>query len=175
MALIKTVDPDEAQGVIKEVYDQMKALAGFVPKPLQMLSASEKVFEISTLGLKFYMTHPTLNPILLAHIRFMAATLGDFPYCIDMNKQILTTMGGLTDDQALALIGNPGSCSLPDKDKAMLVFVAKAMKTPEDVQQEDVDKLREIGWTDTDIFDAVNHGAQMNTGGLLFNVFKMGI
>ena len=51
----------------------------------------------------------------------------------------------------------------------------KALEAPEDVQQEDVDKVREQGWADSDIFDAVNHGAFMVHGGIMFNVFKMGI
>ncbi len=59
------------------------------------------------------------------------------------------------------------------KNKAMLLFVAKAIRSPETVTQEDVDALREVGWTDTDIFDAVFHGASMAGPSILFKAFKM--
>ncbi len=175
MALIKTVAHEEADGSIKQVYDLMASLAGSVPKPLQLLSASPKLFDINYQALQYYMQHPTLSLQLLAAIRFISATRCEYPYCIDMNKTILTTMAGLSEQQAMTLLEDPQAVDWPEKEKAMLAFVKKALEAPEDVQQADVDKVREHGWTDTDIFDAVNHGAFMVTGGILFNVFKMGI
>ena len=44
----------------------------------------------------------------------------------------------------------------------MPLFVLKAVKTPEAVQQNDIDGLRELGWNDKDIFDAVAHGMGLN-------------
>lgn len=176
MALIKTVDPDQATGVIKLAFDMMKQLTGgTVPKPLLMRSASPNTFENNWQGMQYYMQHPTLSPILLACIRYATAASCEYPYCIEMNMKILTLMGGMTEAQARALIDDPGAANLNKKDEAMLGFVQKAMRTPEDVQQEDVDALRALGWSDPDMFDAVSHGAAMVSSGILFNTFKMGI
>ena len=175
MSLIKTVIPEEAEGQIKEVYDQMLKIAGMVPKPLQLMSASPKIFDIGTQSTQYYMQHPTLNPVLLACIRFVSATHCEYPYCIDMNQKMLMVMGGLNEEQVQQLISEPTSIELPDKDKAMLLFVIKAIQTPEDIQKEDLDTVRNMGWSDQDIFEAANHGAFMVAGGLLFNIFKMGI
>lgn len=176
MALIHTVDPNHATGVIKDVYDFIKqAAGGMVPKPLQMMSASPKVFEINWQGMQYYFQHPNLSMVLLAYIRYSSATSCEFPYCIEMNKKILMTLGGLTEDQARTVVDDPGASNLNDKDKAMLGFVQKALKSPEDIQQDDVDALRTLGWADSDMYDAVNHGASMVAGGILFNTFKMGI
>jgi alkylhydroperoxidase family enzyme len=175
MALIKTVEPDQADGEIKEAYDMLKAVAGGVPKPLQLMSASPKLFEINMQALKYYMSHPSLNPVLLACIRFVAAGHCEYPYCIDMNKKILTGMVGLSEEQVEQLMKDPANTDLPSKDKAMLQLVIKAIQTPEDVQQADVDKVRELGWSDSDIFEAVIHGANMVSMGIAFNAFKMGI
>lgn len=174
MALIKTVSLDEAEGNIKEVYDKLMEKAGMVPKPLELSSASPALFEHFARGLKYFMTHKTLGLPLLAHIRLLVAIDSDYPYCIDLNSALLQMLGGLSEDQLAAVRQDPEQTVLPDNEKAMLLFVLKSVKTPEAVEQADVDHLRELGWTDTDIFDATYHGANMVSAGILFNAFKMG-
>jgi hypothetical protein len=49
------------------------------------------------------------------------------------------------------------------------------VKSPEDITQQDVDAVRELGWSDSDIFDATFHGSYMVSMGIMFNTFKMGI
>jgi len=66
------------------------------------------------------------------------------------------------------------SAPLEEKDKAMLLFVLKAVQTSDAVEQGDVDALRGLGWDDRDIIDAANHGADMVSAGLMFRAFKMG-
>jgi alkylhydroperoxidase family enzyme len=175
MALIKTVKPGEAEGPIKEAYDMMQNLAGMVPKPLQMMSASPKIFEGYMKTLQYFLAHPTLNPVLLASIRFVSASHCEYPYCIDLNKKFLINLGGVSEEQADKLLKDPTSAGLPEKDQAMLTLVVKAVQSPEDVQQDDIDKVRNLGWSDSDIFDAVFHGANMVAAGIAFNAFKMGI
>jgi len=175
MALIKTVSLEEAQGPIKEAYDMVQKMAGMVPKPMQLMSASPKIFEGFMQTLKYYLAHPTLSPLLLASIRFVSASHCEYPYCIDLNRKFLINIGGVTEEQADKLLKDPTTADLPEKDQAMLALVLKAVQTPEDVQQEDVDKVRGLGWSDSDIFDAVIHGANMVAAGIAFNAFKMGI
>ena len=40
MALIQTVEPEKAEGQTKEIFDTMQKIAGLVPAPLQLASAS---------------------------------------------------------------------------------------------------------------------------------------
>jgi alkylhydroperoxidase family enzyme len=175
MALIKTVSPEEAQGPIKEAYDMVQNMAGMVPKPLQLMSASPKIFEGYMKTLQYFLTHPNLSPVLLAGIRFVSASHCEYPYCIDFNKKALINIGGVSEEQAEKLLKDPINADLPEKDRAMLALVLKAVQTPEDVQQDDIDKVRNLGWSDSDIFDAVFHGASMVAAGIAFNAFKMGI
>jgi len=57
----------------------------------------------------------------------------------------------VTDEQLENLKSDPKQAPLIDKDKAMLLFVLKAVKTPDSVEQKDVDALHGLGWTDQDI------------------------
>ena len=40
MALIQTVDPEKAEGDVKEIYDALNANIGMIPSPMELSSAS---------------------------------------------------------------------------------------------------------------------------------------
>jgi len=54
-----------------------------------------------------------------------------------------------------------------------LAFVMKAIKTPDAVVKEDTDQLHDLGWTDSDILDALAHGTNMIGSSILMKTFKM--
>lgn len=68
---------------------------------------------------------------------------------------------------------DPLQTPLEDKDRAMVAFVMKAVKSPDGVEQQDVDELHEQGWTDSDILDALAHGTNMVASSILMKTFKM--
>jgi hypothetical protein len=49
----------------------------------------------------------------------------------------------------------------------------KAIKTPDEVEKQDVDQLHDLGWTDGDIMDALAHGTNMIGSSILMKTFKM--
>jgi len=79
----------------------------------------------------------------------------------------------MDDDDIEKLSSQPETAPIEDKDKAMLLFVLKAIKTPDDVTQKDVEALHEMGWSDRDIYDATFHGAGMIGPRFLMKAFKM--
>ncbi|KIX13745.1 carboxymuconolactone decarboxylase family protein [Dethiosulfatarculus sandiegensis] len=172
MALIKTATPENASDEIKEQYSIFEPL-GFVPAPFQLFSASPFLLDLRKQGIIYGMDHPTLSAGLTALIRLLIADDQDYYYCISANKQILSMFGFADEDEAAKAVADPASAPLNEKDKAMLLFVLKAVRTPDEVQQEDVDHLRRLGWSDQDIFEATAHGAGMVSDGILFKAFKM--
>ena len=173
MPLIKTQSFEEAQGPVKEMYSFMQEKAGLIPKPLRMASSSPELFAISSKVMAYYMSHPSLGFLLLAHIRLVVAFNHDYPYCIDLNSQLLQHFQGLSQAEVAAVRVDPGQARLDEKDKAMLLFVHKAVTQPEETGPADVDHLHSLGWTDPDIYDAVSYGANMISTGILFHAFKM--
>ncbi|MFH1982883.1 MAG: hypothetical protein ABIL58_13655 [Pseudomonadota bacterium] len=173
MPIIETVAPDKAVGKVKEVYDIVMKRAGTIPKPFQMLSASPDLIGLQMGTMDYFMQHPTLSFVLLAHIRMLVARQFNYPYCVEFNGGILQMFAGVTEKQMDAMLTDPAKAPLEERDRAMLLFVLKAVGTPEATTQADVDALRELGWTDRDIFDAAAHGAGMVQHGTLFKAFKM--
>lgn len=173
MAIIKTQSAQTATGKVKEYYDEILKIMPMIPKPLQLSSASPGLFDITSQQMKYFMFHPNLSPLLQAYIRMLVAFHTDYPYCVDLNTNLLKMLGNLNDEQIAAARKNPDEAQLTDKDKALLKFVVKAVSAPEEIEEQDLDTLRRIGWNDPDIFDAASQGVGMVAMGMLFNIFKM--
>ncbi len=68
---------------------------------------------------------------------------------------------------------DPLQAPLDDKDRAMLAFVMKAIKTPDTVANEDMAQLHDLGWQDSEILEALSHGTNMISSSILMKTFKM--
>jgi hypothetical protein len=159
MALINTVTPAKAEGIIKEGYDMFMQKAGIIPRPMEMMSASPALFELQLKRIHYFSTHPRLGFALLAHIRYLVAQRLEYRFCTDFNAYILKKVG--VDDATFEKMkADPGACLLEDNDKAMLVFVMKAIKAPGSV-------------TAGDIVDALAQGVSMIDHSIMMQAFQM--
>jgi len=172
MALIQTVEPEKAEGQVKEIYDFMQKNAGVIPAPLQLASASPKMLDTVWQSIQYYSQHPNLGFGLLSSIRYLVAQEYNYTFCTGFNKNLLK-MQGLSDEDIVKMENDPLQTPLEDKDRAMVAFVMKAVKSPDGIEQQDVDDLHEQGWTDSDILDALAHGTNMVASSILMKTFKM--
>ncbi|MBU0991177.1 MAG: hypothetical protein KJ737_01680 [Proteobacteria bacterium] len=172
MALLQTISKENADGEVKTIYDGFMEKVGMIPKPFELLSVSPELMKIQAGSLTYFMGHPTLGFPLLSHIRYMVAVMHNYAYCTDLNKNFLK-MQGLQDADVENLTRDPSQTMLEDKDKAMLLFVLKAIKNPDSVEERDIAGLHDMGWKDRDIFDALTHGVSMVGHSVLMKAFKM--
>jgi alkylhydroperoxidase family enzyme len=172
MALIQTVAPDKAEGQVKEVYDFMQQNTGVIPAPLQLASASPRMLDTAWQSIQYYSQHPNLGFGLLSSIRYLVAQQYDYAFCTSFNRNLLK-MQGLSDEDIDQMEADPLQTPLDNKDRAMVAFVMKAVKTPDAVEQQDVTQLHDQGWTDSDILDALAHGTNMVASSILMKAFKM--
>jgi hypothetical protein len=172
MPRIETVLPDEAQGVVKQGYDMYLTNFGTIPKPMEMLSISPELFDLQLKRNRYFATHSNLSFGLLTHIRYMASLGLSYKFCIDFNKMLLEKQG-LNDDDFRRLENDPCQTILEEHEDAMLAFVVKALKNPGAVTDADILKLRELGWTDKDMVDAMLHGVSMTNHAVMMQVFDM--
>jgi alkylhydroperoxidase family enzyme len=169
MFLLKTVSPQEATGQLANIYAAFPREIG-LPKPLELVSASPPMLEKQIAAIAYYRSHKRLSPPLLAAIRYLAAEKSGHPFCIDFNAGLLLRMG-LTAKDLAGLKADPKNSNLDEDETAMLAFVAKALSTPESVTSQDIEALRAQGFDDTDIYDAMAHGAQIMAGAVLYKTF----
>ena len=172
MALIKTVTLENAEGKMKTTYDMFMQNLGIIPRPLEMMSASPAIFDYQLQRIQYYTDHPTLSFALLSHIRYLVARNLNYSFCIDFNKHILKKQG-LGDDDIHKMEADPTKSLLEEKDSAMLAFVVKAVKAPGSVQADEISRLKEMGWEDRDLVDALAHGVNMIDHSIMMEVFQM--
>lgn len=172
MARITTVTPEEAEGVVKEGYDMFMKNVGMIPKPMEMMSASPALFSIQFERIKYFSKHPTLSFPLLAHIRYLVSHQLNYSFCMDFNGSVLKKLGA-EDADLQAMIEDPERSMLEDNEKAMLVFVIKSIKAPGSVPDSDINQLRELGWSDRDMVDALSQGVSMIDHSIMMEVFQM--
>lgn len=173
MPLIQTYTPENAEGQVKEIYNQVESAFGSVPNAMRILSSSPALLARQWQQIGYYMQHPTLSSNLLAMIRMIISEATHCEYCVGFNEAMLINRGGLSSEQVAAAKQNPQNAPLSDKEKAMLLFVLKATKNPLTVNAEDIAALKAQGWSDGDILDGLNHGAYMLAGDTILNALKI--
>ena len=172
MALINTVSPENAEGTIKEAYDMFMKNLGIIPKPLEMMSASPAIFEQQLQRISYYTDHPTLGFALLSHIRYLVAHNLNYSFCMDFNRHMLKKQG-LEEDDIHKIEADPTKSLLEEKESALLAFVVKAVKSPGSVNAEEITRLKEMGWEDRDLVDALAHGVNMIDHSIMMEVFQI--
>lgn len=174
MPLIQTIKPEDATGELAELYGNITAMRGRVSNSAQIFSASPELIKQQMSFIEYYMLkQKSLSMPLLASIRMLISDKNSCSYCVDMNTSILINMLGWTPKEVEAMRADPQNAKLDANEKAMLLFVLKAVRTPHDVNAHDVQKLRDLGYSDGEILDATNHGARMSAIDIIFDAFKI--
>jgi alkylhydroperoxidase family enzyme len=110
---------------------------------------------------------------LLAAIRIMVSSGEECQFCIDYNTAMLVNMAGWSLEQVATMQTNIDDANLPEREIAVLALAIKAIRNAHAVNADDLDTLREMGWSYSDILDAVNHATRMLATDIIFNTFKI--
>lgn len=164
----QTTDND----TVKQVFTMLERGVGMVPDTLRFLANSPGLFEVQTNQISYYQNHPNLGPEVLAIIRYTSACWFQNKACIEFNGSMLEKQG-MTKNELMELQTDPDKAPLEEKDRALLSFVHKGIRDQNSVAVEDLQKLRSLGWSDSDIIDAASHGFYMYAPGRLLELFKL--
>ncbi len=173
MSLLTTINPENATGEVAEMYRGIQSVMGRVPSVMQLWSASPFLMRQNWDYSNYMMQHPTLTMQLSATIRMLISEQNDCRYCIDFNAALLIDHCQWTEEQVLATRANYADSPLNEREKCLLGFVLKATHDSHSVTADDVANLRTQGWTDCDIYDALNHAARMVAGDIMINALKV--
>lgn len=173
MSLLDMVQTDEASGEVGRIYAEVQQAFGSVPNVLKVWSVSPFQLRQQWEFIAYSLKHPKLSPVLLACVRLMVSRGNHCDYCVDMNTGMLINMFGWSPDQVEYMIDNPAEANLPHNEKAMLGLVLKAVRHSTQVTADDVAHVRDQGYSDQDILDAIAHGARMSAVDIVVNALKV--
>lgn len=133
---------------------------GHAPDALRLLGISPPVLENYSRNIGYYLEHPALSMPLLAMIRYLVSTDGGCRYCVDFNAAMLME-SGMELETLQRAVADPETAPLEPHEQRLLARVMEEVKRPGSLTTDAVTELRELGWSDRDLFDAVYH-AHMN-------------
>jgi len=152
MPYIPSVPPEEAAGPVKELYDKELAGQGYVANYTQTFSRRPEVLA-GWAALKNAITSG-MDRRLYELATVAAATAIRSSYCSLVHGRILATRYYPPDEVAgIAADGTAGA--LGAADAAVVRLARKVALEADKVTQEDIDELRDQGFSDDDIYNVI--------------------
>jgi len=173
MSLITMPNIESATGDVKAVYDEMLEGWGVVPEPIKAFSHNPKLLRNSWEMYKIEAQNENFLPKMTAMMRMLIAESHACEFCIGFNKGMLMNFFEVSEDEIQALQKDPSTAKLDDKQKAMLLFMLKSTSAPHEVNKDDIEALKKLGWSEKDIMEGANQATHMVATSLFIDTFKI--
>ncbi len=152
MAYLEGVAPESASGLTREIYDEDRAIRGYVPNYTQLFSFRPEVYRAWKGLIGAVMGNMDLRRYELATIAAAAALR--CTYCVVAHGAVLASKF-FTPDEVVALAHDFHEAGLEPMDVAIMELAQKVALHAYKVTEDDVDRLRAFGLADAEIFDVV--------------------
>ncbi len=173
IALITVQTEENASGDVARVYAEMQAAWQMVPNPMKLFSTQPALLRHRWEGFKIMGENQAVDMRFQTLIRMLVSKVHDCDYCVGLNEGMLIGMFEMDPEQVSSLKDDPATAPIPEREVALLLFVLKAVSAPNSTTREEVEGLRELGWSDGDIFFATNYAADMVSTDILINAFHV--
>lgn len=155
---IEVIEDADATGAVAEAYDYWRASSGRtkVPGVLKALSARpdflKQAVDFSN-TIQFSDGHLSRRhkEMIGSYVSF----LNNCPYCLDSHAFFLKMQGANEQTVAAFMEGNLEKADLTDAERALMRYVKIVTEGAYRSTPEDVQKLRDAGWKDEQIAEAV--------------------
>ncbi len=153
MAWIKVIDESEAEGKLREIYQELKRERGKVANIMKVHSLNPPAMEahmILYLGLMFGESELTREEREL--IATVVSAANRCAYCTNHHGEALNNYWE-ADEKLQRLVKDYRSLPLSERERGMLDYAVKLTKTPDKITEADIRWLRQCGFTDKSILD----------------------
>ena len=147
---VHTVDPDEAVGDVRALYDDAIASEGYLPNQVRLFSLNPAARAAWRELLLSFRERMDLRRYELATLA--AAGAIRCRYCVSAHGAVLESKF-YARNQLEAITRDYRSADLEPIDVAIMAFAEKVALDASKVTPEDVEGLRALGLTDAEIFD----------------------
>ena len=157
---------------LEKIYKKVKFIYGDIPPQINFLGNIEADYlEEFLTQVSRIIRHPDIHPDLFGFIRLHIAFREDYPYCKMYNTHFLKAKG-YDDKQLECTVLDIKSVPFDTKHKALAAFAIKAIYESGACSEEDFEKLYEMGWSQKDIFDAIEHAGSIFRNGRLLTAYS---
>ena len=150
MAFIRTIPAAEADGAVREMYQQAQGALGYVPNWAQAFSLRPGVRDGWVALLKSIQANLPARTYELATLAAARALRSS--YCSLAHGRVLAEK--ILDAPAVTAIAlDARESPLPPRERAMMAFAEKVAVEADRITPADIDGLRAHGYRDEEIFD----------------------
>ncbi len=158
---------------LNKLFKKVKALYGTIPPQMHWLGNIEALyleeFLKSTLRI---LKHPNIHTDFFAFIRLYVAHHEDYEYCKKFNTALLISRGY---EQSLlnSVISDISKIPLDKKHKSLAQKAIKAIFEYKSFEKKDFEDLFLDGWSQKDIFDAIEHAGTILKNGRILAAYTI--
>jgi len=157
---------------LRKLFKKIQIVYGTVPPQMEFLGNIDADYleEFLKSVIKI-MKHPHIDPDLFGFLRLYVAFKEDYPYCKNFNTKLLLGKG-YSQEQLNKSIQNIVNIPLDDKHQFLGIYAIKAIYDSKQFTPKDFDTLYDLGWTQKDIFDAIEHAGTIFRNGRILTAYS---
>jgi uncharacterized peroxidase-related enzyme len=166
MPRLKVVEPEQATGPVKEIYDGLQKKMGKVINIFKGMGNSPAALN-AYLSMSSALSQGQLAPEDREAVYLAVSESNGCQYCVSAHTMISKKMG-MSDDQILAIRKLK---PLSEKHQALVRFVRRVMDTKGFVADADVQAVRQAGYSDGQIAESIAYIGLATYSNLFNHVF----
>ena len=150
MAFIRTIPPSDAEGLVREMYQQAHSRFGYVPNWMQAFSLRPEVRDGWATLQRSIQSNLSVRSYELATLAAARALRSS--YCSLAHGSVLADK--VFDAATVtAIMEDAPAAPLEPRERAMMAFVEKVVLNADRITSADIEALRSHGYQDEEIFD----------------------
>ena len=175
MAYINLPEFEEMSPQIQERARPILERTGKLGEIFQLMAIREDIYFATDGMVQSYLIAKTELPYSTKErIALLISMENHCSMCVDVHKNI-AKMLGMTEVQVQEVIGGVDSINCSDAEKELLQFCIRASKKDNyKILQSDLDRIKALGYSDTQLLEAVAITGYFNYINTLSNVFGLG-
>lgn len=167
------IEPQDATGELKTIYEMTQNRYGFVPNAVKMQSINSDTIKFYAGMSKYFAQESFLSDQFRMFTNEIIARKDNCAYCISLMDSFLLNKFGLTKEQLNEIKSDPSKTPLEKKELTLLEFVLKVLKDSNSTTKEDIQSLYTLGYNDKEIFDAINFATSMQKMHIMLNALQI--
>ncbi|WP_345992260.1 carboxymuconolactone decarboxylase family protein [Sulfurimonas sp. HSL-1716] len=175
MAHIKLPEFEDMSPEIQEKARPILEKTGQLGEIFKLIALDEKIyFATDMMVQKYLLEKTTLSYDIKEAIALLISKENGCKMCVDVHKSI-AKMLGLSEEKIEQILQGVESINTTEGEKALLNFCIKASKKDNyKIEKKEIDALKEFGYNDVQILEAVAITGYFNYINTLSNVFALG-
>ncbi len=175
MAYIELPEFEQMSPAIQEKAKPILEKTGELGEIFKLLAIDEKIYNATDMMVQSYLLNKTLLSYEIKEaIALLVSKENSCKMCVGVHKKI-AKMLGLSDEKIEQILQGIDAMDNSQKEKELLRFCIKAaQKENYKIQKSEIDALKNLGWSDKEILEAVAIVGYFNYINTLSNVFGLG-